>query len=388
MDIKQVNNLQKAINCINKYAELIDEENINIMEVCGTHTNSIAKYGINSVISNKINLLSGPGCPVCVTNEDYIDEAVYLAFKDITIVTFGDLVKVWGNNCSLAIAKYQGRDIRIIYSISEVVNIAKEIYPKEVVFLAVGFETTAPSVAAIIKKVYEEKIQNLSFLTSIKIMPPILHKILNSKHKKIHGIICPGNVAVIRGGDDFKFIYQKYKIPAVICGFEGEEILASIYFLVRDIYKKSKDKSQIGFENLYRKWASPHGNKLAQKLIKDVFNIEDVVWRGIGNVENSALIINDKYSTIDATKRFDLQECLNDKFYRKQYLVKDQFSNKHKACTNDYKACKCKDVLLGNIYPFQCGLFRRICKPEKPFGPCMVSEEGACAVYYKYHRKV
>lgn len=388
MGIKKVDNLQRVINNINKYAGLIDEENINIMEVCGTHTNSIAKYGINSVISNKINLLSGPGCPVCVTNEEYIDEAVYLSSKDVTIVTFGDLVKVSGNNCSLSMAKSRGRDIRIVYSISQVVSIAKDMYPKEVVFLAVGFETTAPAIVTIIKKVYEEKINNLSLLTSIKIMPPILHKILSSKHKKIHGIICPGNVAVIGGVDRFKFIYQKYKIPAVICGFEGEEILASIYFLIRDIYKKDENKSQIGFENLYRKWASPQGNKLAQNLIRDVFNIEDVVWRGIGNVRNSALTIKDKYSTIDAAKRFGLQEYFNEKSYRDRYLVKDSFSNEHKACTNDYKACKCKDVLLGNIYPFQCGLFRKVCNPEKPLGPCMVSEEGACAIYYKYHIEV
>lgn len=387
MEIKKVDNLQRVINNINKYANLIDEENINIMEVCGTHTNSIAKYGINSVISNKINLLSGPGCPVCVTNEDYIDKAVYLSSKDITIITFGDLVKVSGNNCSLVVAKSQGRDIRIVYSISEVISIARELYPKEVVFLAVGFETTAPAIATIIRKVHEENIKNLSVLTSIKIMPPILNKILSSKYKKIHGIICPGNVAVIAGGDRFKFVYEKYKIPAVISGFEGKEILASIYFLIRDIYKKAEGKKQIGFKNLYIKWASTKGNKLAQSLIKDVFKIEDVVWRGIGNVENSALIINDKYSTIDAEKRFHLQKHFNKKFYKDEYLIKEQFRNGHKVCNNDYKACRCKDVLLGNIYPFQCSLFRKVCNPEKPVGACMVSEEGACSVYYKYHRE-
>lgn len=380
MDIKHVDNLQRVINNINKYAALMDEGNINIMEVCGTHTNSIAKYGINSVISNKINLLSGPGCPVCVTNEDYIDAAVHLASKDVTIVTFGDLIKVVGNKFSLAMAKSQGRDIRIIYSISEVVHIAKEIYPKEVVFLAVGFETTAPSIASIIKETYEKKIQNLSFLTSIKIMPPILHKILNIKHKRIHGIICPGNVAVVRGGDSFKFIYEKYKIPAVICGFEAEDILISIYFLIKDIYKKGKHKSEIGFKNLYRKWASPQGNKLALGLIKDVFKLEHVVWRGIGRVENSALVINDKYSCIDAVKRFHLQEYFNKNSYMSKAIIKNQY-------INEYNGCRCKDVLLGNIYPFQCSLFRKVCNPEKPFGPCMVSEEGACAVYYKYHRE-
>ncbi|WP_032121019.1 hydrogenase formation protein HypD [Clostridium amazonitimonense] len=367
MNIKD-NKSRRLINKINEYTEYIGKENINIMEVCGTHTNSIAKYGISSVISNKINLLAGPGCPVCVTNEEYIDAAVYLASKDITIITFGDLIKVKGSNSSLSIEKSKGWDIRIIYSISEVINIAEEIYPKNAVFLGVGFETTAPLIASIIKETYRRKVKNLYFLTSIKTMPPILEEIFNNKNRNIHGIICPGNVAVIGGEKSFKFIYEKYKIPSVICGFNPEEILGGICFLLKDIYRKNKDKSQVGFENLYRKWVSDEGNKICKDLIKDVFVVEDVVWRGIGNVRNSALIINDKYAFVDAVKKFNLQ-----KFFSKDtYISKDKGS------------CRCGDVLLGNIHPFQCKLFKNVCNPENPCGPCMVSAEGTCATHYKY----
>lgn len=366
MDIKDNNKLQRVIKNINKYAEEID--NINIMEVCGTHTNSVAKYGIRSVISSKINLLSGPGCPVCVTSEDYIDAAVYLASKDITILTFGDLMKVKGNNSSLSIEKSKGRDIRILYSVNEVTKIAEELYPKNVVFLGVGFETTAPLVASLIKQTYLRKIKNLFFLTSIKIMPPILEKILSIKNKNIHGMIFPGNVAIITGEKNFKFIQEKYEIPSVICGFEGEDILGGIYFLVRDIYRKNKGEGYNGFENLYRKWVSQQGNMVAKELIKDVFKVEDVVWRGIGKVENSALAINDKYSCTDAVKKFNLQD-----YFHKNSYIKDNSS------------CRCTDVLLGNIAPFQCSLFTKICKPENPYGPCMISSEGACASYFKYN---
>ncbi|WP_315116055.1 hydrogenase formation protein HypD [uncultured Clostridium sp.] len=362
------NKLEKIVENINKYAELMDEDSINIMEVCGTHTNSIARYGIRSIISSKINLISGPGCPVCVTDENYIDGATYLASKDITILTFGDLMKVSGNNGSLTYKKSQGRDIRIIYSLNEVINIAKEVYPKDVVFLAVGFETTAPLIASLIKQASIEKIENLYFLTSIKIMPPILMKILNAKDKKLHGIICPGNVATITGEKDFKFIYEKYKIPAVICGFQGEEILGGIYFLLKSIYEKSKKVPYHGFENLYKKWVSYDGNKRAKSLMNKVFIIEGVAWRGIGRIENSALVINGKYDHLDAINKFNL---------------KDHFKNKDTIFKNK-SGCRCSDVLLGNIYPFQCAFFGERCNPETPCGPCMISTEGACAAYYKY----
>ncbi len=363
-----INKTKKIIENINKYTTLIDKKSINIMEVCGTHTNSIAKYGIKSVISNKINLISGPGCPVCVTNEDYIDAAVYLASKDITVLTFGDLIRVKGSDLSLAKEKSKGKDIRIIYSLSEVINVAEELYPKNVVFLGVGFETTAPLIASLIHEACKRQIKNLFFLTSIKIMPPILKKILSSKNKNIDGIICPGNVAVITGEKSFQFIYDDFRVPSVICGFKSEEILGGIYFLIKHIYRKNKGYNICGFENLYKKWVSNTGNTVARDLIKEVFKSDDVVWRGIGDVKNSALIINDKYSHFDALRKFDLKNCFN----------KKESNLKHN------NMCRCSDVLLGNIPPYKCSLFKRVCTPENPCGPCMVSIEGACSSYYKY----
>ncbi|MCY6958052.1 hydrogenase formation protein HypD [Clostridium brassicae] len=360
------NKVKKVIENINKLAENTHQDNINLMEVCGTHTNSIAKSGIKSVISNKIKLLSGPGCPVCVTSEEYIDAAVDLASEGITIITFGDLVRVKGYNCDLLTEKSKGRDVRIIYSVSEIINIAKEIYPKEAVFLAVGFETTAPLIASLVNQTYIGKIKNLSFLTSIKIMPPILEKILNIQNRNIDGIICPGNVAVISGEDSFKFIYEKYKIPSVICGFEAEDILGGIYFLVRNISKKNRGRNEAGFENLYKRLVSPKGNTIAKRLVQEIFKIDDVIWRGIGNVKGSALIIGNKYSKLDAINRFKLKG----------------YFNNHTISRSE---CRCGDVLMGNIYPFQCELFKKKCSPENPHGPCMVSQEGTCSTYYKYY---
>ncbi|WP_410506274.1 hydrogenase formation protein HypD [Haloimpatiens sp. FM7315] len=364
---------QKVIKNINLYADLINKDRINIMEVCGTHTNSIAKYGINTVISNKVNLLSGPGCPVCVTSKEYIDAAVELALKGITVVTFGDLIKVKGTYKSLAMEKSEGRDIRVIYSVSEVFKIAKEMSKSEVVFLGVGFETTAPLIGYLVEKAYEKNISNLSFLTSIKVMPPILEKILSSKNKNIHGIICPGNVAVITGSNSFKFIYKKYSIPSVVCGFEAIEILGGIYFLIKEIYKKSLDSPSKGLENLYRGFVSPFGNQYAKNTIKKIFKVEDGFWRGIGKVKASALVIRDEYSSFDAVSKYNLQG----------YFKKNIDSREGEKKDN----CRCQDVLLGNINPFQCKLFRNKCTPIDPCGPCMVSSEGACRAYYKYGYK-
>lgn len=364
--IKDKAKIVKIIEGIEKYAKAIKRDRINIMEVCGTHTNSIMKSGISSVIPSKIRLVSGPGCPVCVTSEHYIDAAIHLAEEDKIIVTFGDLMRVKGNEHDLLIERARGKDIRVVYSISEVIDIAKENYPKEVIFLSVGFETTTPLIGALVKQTYFENILNLSFLTSLKSMPPILNKILSNEEKDIQGIICPGNVCVITGSNNFKFIWTTYNIPSVVCGFEGEDILAGVYYLVKTIYEMENNIQTAGFKNLYVPWVKEEGNMICRKSIEEVFEKEDVVWRGIGNVEKSAYTINQRFSHLDANQRFDLQEYFNKKSILENNL------------------CKCDQVLLGRIYPFQCELFGKKCNPEKPFGPCMVSQEGTCHTYFKY----
>lgn len=363
------NKLNKIIHNINRLSEDLNIDNINIMEVCGTHTHSIAKYGIKSLVSEKINLISGPGCPVCVTHQSYIDAALDLAERGVIIATFGDLVRVNGRKENLLYKKSKGRDIRIVYSVYDAIDIAIENRKRKVVFLGVGFETTAPIIAAVIKQAHDMGIKNLYFLTSIKTMPPILEKVLNTKEKRINGIICPGNVAVIKGGESFKFIYEKYGVSAVVCGFEAEDILGGIYFLIKDIKSKQEGMEQCGFENLYRRCVSNFGNRIAKELIKEIFKKDDVLWRGIGNVGNSALVINNKYSELDAVKVFNLYGYFNSK--KEEYLQED-------------KGCKCSQVLLGNISPKECSLFGKVCTPRTPCGPCMVSSEGSCAAYYRY----
>ncbi|QGU96604.1 hydrogenase formation protein HypD [Clostridium bovifaecis] len=361
--------LNTVINRINDISEDLPIKEVNIMEVCGTHTNAIAKFGIKNILSNKINLISGPGCPVCVTNESYIDAAIELSREGIVILTFGDLMRVSGQEGTLLKEKSRGMDIRIIYSVYDVINIAIENKDKTFVFLGVGFETTAPIIAAVIKQAYDLKLHNVCFLSSVKVMPPILKWILSSRERNIHGIICPGNVAVIKGSEGFRFIYDKYKIPSVVCGFDDTDIIASIYFLIKDIREGLMNREQKGFENLYKRCSSDEGNKKARGLIEEVFKEEDALWRGIGLIKASGLGIRGRYHEFDAVNRFKLQKYFS--------LEMTEWGDK-------VTKCSCNDILLGNLSPDQCRLFGSICTPVSPCGPCMVSTEGACAAFYRY----
>lgn len=359
--------LKKIIENINFLSKDVPLEEINIMEVCGTHTNLIAKMGIKNVLDKKINLISGPGCPVCVTDEGYIDAAIKLAREGFIIATFGDLMKVNGSETNLLAEKSKGRDIRVIYSVYDVIRMAELDKEKSFVLLAVGFETTAPLIACVVNTVLKLNIKNVLFLTSLKIMPPIIEKILNLKNRDIHGIICPGNVAVITGEKSFSFIYDKYKVPAVICGFEDKDIIGGIHFLISYINKKNNRLCQCGFQNLYKKYVRDNGNERAKMFMEDTFTIDDGIWRGIGLIENSSFVLSEEYKELDAVKRFGLEDYFK--------------HNKKNLCKNNL--CRCSDILLGNISPNKCALFGSICTPRSPVGPCMISSEGTCAAYYK-----
>lgn len=359
--------LKKIIENINFLSKDVPLEEINIMEVCGTHTNLIAKMGIKNVLDRKINLISGPGCPVCVTDEGYIDAAIKLAREGFIIATFGDLMKVNGSETNLLAEKSKGRDIRVIYSVYDVIKMAELDKEKSFVLLAVGFETTAPLIACAVNNVLKLNIKNVLFLTSLKTMPPIIEKILNLKNRNIHGIICPGNVAVITGEKSFSFIYDKYKVPAVICGFEDKDIIGGIHFLISYINKKNNRLCQCGFQNLYKKYVRDNGNERAKMFMEDTFTIDDGIWRGIGLIENSSFVLSEKYKELDAVKRFGLEDYFK--------------HNKKNLCKNNL--CRCSDILLGNISPNKCALFGSICTPRSPVGPCMISSEGTCAAYYK-----
>lgn len=348
-------------NLVNKDSFSESEQiTIRIMEVCGTHTHSISKSGIRYLLPEHIQLLSGPGCPVCVTNDSYIDMAIDLIEdKSIVLATFGDMLKVKGTCSSLAERK-SNNNVITVYSPEDAVNLAMKNRDKIVVFLAVGFETTAPIIAAVIKNIYENGSDNLFFLTALKRMEPVLRMILSDDRNRIDGLICPGHVAAVLGSDVFRFVTDEFHIPSVICGFEADDIKKGIFNLIDQI----EGRKPVAFSNLYERCVNPKGNRKAQQFINEVFQISDGDWRGIGKVPNSALVLNDKYNKLDAKLKFNISE---------KAKIKPTF-------------CCCSEIIRGMKAPYECKHFGVNCTPDNPLGPCMISSEGACSAHYKYGR--
>lgn len=341
-----------------KKIEGFDSLKVNLMEVCGTHTMVIFKQGLKGMLPRNVNLLSGPGCPVCVTSQEDIDKAIELAKdRNVIIATFGDMVRVPGTNSSLEKERGNGADVRIIYSPSEALRIARENPARKVVFLAIGFETTSPLIAASLLDVRKEKIDSFYIFSSHKLIPPAMEALLESKEVRIDGFICPGHVSVTIGSNAYKFIAQKYNVPCVIGGFEPLDVLQSIYMLLKQIKEK---RAEVEIE--YFRAVHPEGNRIAQELISRVFEVTDVRWRGLGIIPKSGLRLKREFSGFDTEKEFPLK------------------TKKSKENPD----CACGEVLRGVKKPTQCKLYRRICTPEEPYGPCMVSSEGTCAAYYKY----
>lgn len=336
------------------------KKKISIMEICGTHTMEIAKSGIKSILPENIRLISGPGCPVCVTSVERIDNIIELSHnKDVIITTYGDMLKVTGsiNGLSLEKRKAEGADIRIVYSPMEALEIAKKSLNKEVVFLGIGFETTTPNSAIAVEMAIKEGIKNFSLFSLHKRMEPVLRYLLSLKDFKVDGFICPGNVAVIIGEEGFEFLEKEYKIPSVICGFETGDILYSIYKLSEMI-----ENNTPYLLNEYIRVVKKKGNEKAKYVIDKYFELYDDIWRGIGTIKNSGYKLKKEYSDFDAVKKFSID--------LKKY--------------NMIENCRCGDVIKGRIEPYECEFFSKVCTPENPIGPCMVSSEGACAYYYKY----
>ncbi len=347
--------IERLKNCF----EEIYNRDIRIMEVCGTHTRAISKSGIRYLLPKEVVLLSGPGCPVCVTPESYIDAAVELSnLEGVVLVTFGDMMKVKGTCFNLSDKQAQGSKITVVYSPEDALTIAAKNKDKLVVFIAVGFETTAPLIAVTVKLAKAGGLDNLFFLTALKCMEPAIRFILQDERNKINAMICPGHVASIKGADHFRFITEEFGIPAVICGFESQDITAGIYLLLEQL----TGKRHIEFVNLYKRCVSFTGNRIAQHMMNEVFDVADGDWRGIGSITNSALVLNDRYEHLDAVKRFGLK------------------IEPYSSPVN----CLCSEILLGLKLPRQCSLFGLVCTPEHPSGPCMVSSEGACAAHFRY----
>ncbi|WP_066496890.1 hydrogenase formation protein HypD [Abyssisolibacter fermentans] len=335
--------------------------NITIMEVCGTHTMSIFKNGIRSLLPKNISMISGPGCPVCVTEQGFIDTATKLCRNDdIIIASFGDMMKVPGTSSSLKIEKALGRDIKVVLSPLDCLNIAKQNPNKEVVFLAIGFETTAPIIALSIYKAKKENINNYSILQSIKTMPDVLRHIASNEEVNIDGFLCPGHVSTVIGVKPFEFLVKEFNLPAVIAGFEYCDIIGAIYFIVDMIAKK-----EYKVKNIYERIVKYEGNKKALAIIDEVFNPADSTWRGLGNIKNTGFKLKDNYKNFDAVSKLNIKMV-------QSYIHKD---------------CICGEILKGLKKPTECKLFAKVCSPLNPIGACMISQEGTCNTYYKYEAR-
>jgi hydrogenase expression/formation protein HypD len=328
------------------------------MEFCGGHTVTIFRYGIRQVLPSTIDMVSGPGCPICVTATSDLDKAIALAqIPSVIIATFGDMLKVPGSQTSLEKVKANGADVHTVYSTMDALKIAEENPAKSVVFLGIGFETTAPTIAASVLQAQEKKIRNYYVLSLHKLCPPVIQAILDSGEVKLDGLICPGHVSAIIGSHPWEFIARDYGIPCVVSGFEPLDILQCIDMLVAQV-----ENGESRVEIAYRRGVRPEGNQLALKLMEQVFEPCLAKWRGVGEVPNSGLKLKKEFQHFDAELVLDINP----------------------GPTYEPKGCICGDVLRGVKMPADCQLFGKACTPQYPVGPCMVSAEGACSAYYLY----
>jgi len=348
-----MSDLKKQVAAIVYDIQKIVPDNFVMMEVCGTHTMNIAKSGLRSLLPKNIRIISGPGCPVCVTSSSDIKAAIDICKIPNTIIaTFGDMVKVPCDGDCLQNYK----NVRIIYSPLEALELAKENKDKEVVLLGVGFETTTPLTAVVIKEAAKIKLNNFSVLCMHKLVPQAMELIMQSNNIKLNGFLLPGHVCAITGSDYFNFI-SGFKFSGVVAGFEPVNIISSIKELIKCFVG-----SKYGVVNNYSAIVTKTGNLKAQALVKDVYEQTDSLWRGIGLIKKSGLKINDIYSRYDALNRFDIS-------------IKE---------IKDPKNCRCGDILKGEALPVDCVYYGKECTPSNPIGPCMVSTEGTCAAFYKY----
>jgi hydrogenase expression/formation protein HypD len=329
-----------------------------LMEFCGGHTVSIMRSGLRQLLPPTVEMLSGPGCPVCVTANADIDKAIALAqLPEVIVTTFGDMMKVPGSYSSLQQARAAEADIRIVYSTQDALQIARDNPAKSVIFIGIGFETTAPTIAASVLQAENEGIKNYHVLCLSKLCPPIMKALLDLGELKLDGIVCPGHVSTIIGSRPYEFIPRDYGVACVVSGFEPLDILLSVEMLVAQI-ENGKPKVEIA----YRRGVKPEGNKTALELMERVFEVDGADWRGIGVVPASGLKMRKKFERFDTEQAFSITL----------------------EPVREAKGCICGDILRGVKIPLDCKLFRKVCTPEHPVGPCMVSSEGSCAAYYQY----
>lgn len=334
-------------------------EHATLMEVCGTHTVAIARNGIRSLMPEGCRLASGPGCPVCVTSNHDIDAVIALArVPGVILTTFGDMTRVPGSTSSLLKEQAAGRDVRIVYSPLDALAIAKENPERQVVFVGVGFETTTPLIAIAIKRAKAMGLANFSVFAAHKNMPNAMDVLMRDPNLKVDALILPGHVSTIIGMEPWRFLAEKYGIPGVITGFEPLDVLEGIAMIMRQLHEGRAE-----IENAYTRGVMPQGNPVALAAIDEVFETCTATWRGLGPIEGSGYRIREEFAQFDALRRFEPEI----------------------EPTQEPKGCRCGDVLRGIMAPNECPLFRRVCTPENPVGPCMVSSEGSCAAYFRYY---
>jgi len=333
---------------------------INIMEVCGTHTVSIFRNGIRSTLPKGLKLLSGPGCPVCVTDQSYIDTVLDLAGReDCLIATYGDMIRVPGRGGSLE-TKQSSSNVKVVLSSEDALQLAKDNPDKIIVFVAVGFETTAPATAVAVKEAAAGSVKNFCILSGHKLVVPAMRALLSAKNDKIDAFLCPGHVSVIIGSGAFAEIVEDFNRPCVVAGFEPLQIIEGLGEICRQLAEGVAE-----LKSIYTAVVTKQGNTTAQKIIAECFEPVDGCWRGLGKIEKSTLKLKEKYSRFDAVRRFNVTE----------------------ESYEDMSGCRCGEVLCGLIEPPECKLFVKSCTPESPVGPCMVSSEGSCAAWFKYGRE-
>ena len=328
------------------------------MEFCGGHTVAIFKHGIRQTLPPTVSMVSGPGCPVCVTATADIDKAIAISLiPGVIITSFGDMLRVPGSRSSLQKARAAAADVRIVYSTLDALKIAQENQGKIVVFIGVGFETTAPTIAASVLQAKEQGIKNYRVLSLHKLCPPVIKTILDAGEVKLNGLICPGHVSAITGSNAWEFVARDYNIPCVVAGFEPTDILQCVDMLVSQV-----ENHQAKVEIAYKRGVTPEGNLQAQKIMQRVFEPCPAKWRGMGEVPDSGLKLRQEFAEFDAEVAFDIKP----------------------EPAIEPKGCICGEILRGVKTPADCRLFRKVCTPENPVGPCMVSSEGSCSAYYLY----
>lgn len=341
---------------LKQISEFAPSDPVKLCHVCGTHEWTITHSSIRSIIPGQVSLVAGPGCPVCIVPAREIDEAVWLAMNGVTVATFGDMYRVPGSEMSLADARSRGGDVRVVYSVRDAVEMATRAEQKDLVFFAIGFETTAPMNALEISR----SPSNMSYLVSHRLIPPAMELLIGMEGLDIDGFIAPGHVTTIIGSKAYRKFAEEYLMPTVVAGFEALDVLMAVHMLLRQI-REGRPK----LENEYARASTYEGNARAQEIVSEVFDVVDGAWRGIGIIEDSALRLKEEHSQYDARLKYDIDVG---------------------PSQDIHPGCSCHLVLIGKVMPSECPLYMESCTPERPKGACMVSSEGTCRAWASHEQ--